>query len=133
MRWKARLLSHDRYSAQRLGADLRRDGPWLFRGLDSRRRQRSRRRAERAGDGLCAARLSVRGDRDHIADGAVVPVAAAARVHRLHAGALCAVLLDAAPPVWLGIERGVGPALTNGLPNYAAAGLPLITAVFGAA
>ena len=42
-------------------------------------------------------------------DGALGAVAAAGGVHRLYAGALRVVLLDAAPPVRLGIERGVGP------------------------
>jgi malonate decarboxylase gamma subunit len=54
--------------------------------------------------GFCASGLPVRGDRDHVAGVAPGAVAAAARAHRVHAGALRAVLLDAAPSLRLGIE-----------------------------
>jgi malonate transporter and related proteins len=133
MRWKARLLSHDRYSAQRLGADLRRDGPWLFRGLD------------RDVDNDHVAELNALVMDFALPASLFVATATTSRTVLLSQWPLLLVFIVSMLALYalsysmqrrlfgLGSSEASVQALTIGLPNYAAAGLPLITAVFGAA
>src|SRR5258707_2504966 len=131
MSWKAGPLSDDQCPAQRPGADLRRDGPRLFRRLDPRHRQRH------------VAELNALVMDFALPASLFVATATTSRAVLLAQWPLLLVFIVSmlalyALSYWMqrrlfGLEPSEASvqALTIALPNYAAAGLPLISAGLG--
>src|SRR5277367_127714 len=108
MPWKPEYPGDDSHFVERAGADFRCHGARLLRRLDTRSRQPSYRRVERPGDGFRVAGRAVRRDGIDAESHTVGAMTSAPCAYGLHAGAVRAFVLDAAPAVRLGSRRRIG-------------------------